>query len=56
MGVVDEIIWEQAEGAGKEKETFQAFPVLKSRLHSFLKRSLHQLSSMVGSDVTSLPV
>ena len=47
MGVVDEIIWEQAEAAERERETYQAFPVLKARIHSFLKRSLDMLNSMV---------
>ena len=48
MGVVDEIIWEQAEAEEKQRETYLAFPVLKARIHSFLKRSLDHLNSMVS--------
>ena len=53
MGVVDEIIWEQAETEAKSKETFQSFPVLKARLHSFLQRSLAQLSSLSEAELIS---
>ena len=45
---MDEIIWEQAEAAEREKETYLAFPVLKARIHSFLKRSLEHLNSLVN--------
>ena len=44
---MDEIIWEPVESEDKAKETYQSFPVLKARLHSFLKRSIDQLSSLV---------
>ena len=53
MGVVDEIIWEQAETDAKSKETFQSFPVLKARLHSFLQRSLTRLSSLSEAELIS---
>ena len=45
---MDEIIWEQAEAEEKQRETYLAFPVLKARIHSFLKRSLDHLNSMVS--------
>ena len=46
---MDEIIWEQAEAEEKQRETYLAFPVLKARIHSFLKRSLEHLNSMVSN-------
>ena len=49
--MVDEIIWEPVESEDKAKETYQSFPVLKARLHSFLKRSIDQLSSLVSEYV-----
>lgn len=38
LGVVDEIIWE-------EKETYKAFPILRSRIHSFLAKALSDLTT-----------
>ena len=46
IGVVDEILWETAEG-----ETFQAFPVLRARLHAFLEKSLDALGRLNEDEV-----
>ena len=40
IGVVDEILWETASG-----ESYQSFPVLKSRIEAFLASSLKELSN-----------
>jgi acetyl-CoA carboxylase carboxyl transferase alpha subunit len=41
IGVVDEIIWESAEG-----ETFEAFPVLQGRISAFITSSLEGFAKM----------
>ena len=59
IGVVDEIIWEKADEAadssssGGARETYQAFPVLKERIHSFLARSLAQLSALSPEELVA---
>jgi acetyl-CoA carboxylase carboxyl transferase alpha subunit len=49
LGVVDEIVWEN-EGLN-EIETYTHFPVLRSRILSFLTRALNQLQSMNADDL-----
>jgi hypothetical protein len=41
LGVVDEIIWE--EGQDDQRETYQSFPKLRSRIEAFLRTSLLNL-------------
>ena len=61
IGVVDEIIWEKAadvegsssDGNGSGRETYQSFPVLKERIHSFLARSLAQLSALSPEELVA---
>ena len=48
MGVVDEVIWETAEG-----ETFESFPVLRARLHAFLQQSLESLSLLNDDEIVA---
>ena len=52
VGVVDELIWEVPEGEG-QKETFQSFPVLKSRIQAFMLRTLSELSAMTASNANA---
>ena len=56
IGVVDEIIWEKAAAADNEggaRETYQSFPVLKERIHSFLARSLAQLCALSPDELVA---
>ena len=55
IGVVDEIIWEKAadESSSSDRETYQSFPVLKERIHSFLARSLAQLSALSPEELVA---
>jgi len=48
IGVVDEIIWETAEG-----ETFKSFPVLKERISDFLEKSLKFLESLNEDEIVA---
>ena len=55
IGVVDEIIWEKAadKNSSSGRETYQSFPVLKERIHSFLTRSLVQLSALAPEELVA---
>lgn len=47
LGVVDTIIWESDMTAGEgARETYKDFPILRSRIHSFLVHSLVNLNKM----------
>lgn len=48
LGVVDTIIWESdmSPSAVADRETYKSFPLLKSRIHSFLVQSLQALNGL----------
>ena len=46
MGVVDDIIWESADG-----ENYTSFPVLRSRIHAFIEAQLTSLSAMSADEI-----
>ena len=48
IGVVDEILWEAACG-----ETYESFPVLKTRIEAFLTSSLEELSGKSVDEIIS---
>lgn len=50
IGVVDEIIWESAEGEG---ETFKSFPILTSRIRSFLATTMSHLLTLSSEDIVN---
>ncbi len=52
MGIVDEVIWEAYDG-DKELETFAQFPVLRSRIHNFLRTSFDFLNKLSGDQLVS---
>lgn len=49
IGVVDEIIWESTSTGNNE--TYLEFPVLKSRVSSFLQKTLQMLLGMSGAEL-----
>ena len=53
IGVVDEIIWESAEQEEGKRETYKNFPVLRSRIQSFLLRTLTELSKMSSDELVA---
>lgn len=54
IGVVDEIIWETVGNDNDDqKETFEHFPVLQSRLRKFISDSLKTLSVMTASELVA---
>lgn len=46
IGVVDEIIWEKAEEQNVANETYENFPVLRSRIRTFFATSLSKMMKM----------
>lgn len=51
VGVVDEIIWEKASVDPTDRESYKSFPVLRSRISSFIASSLRMLLPMTAEQL-----